>query len=107
MEELAVGVKAPESVREPDLHPRSVRPQNHWVPVHLDLGAHPASVGGLVTWASLVAQLIKESTCNVEDLGSIPELGGSPREGNGYPLQYFGLVNSMDSVGHGVTRSWT
>ena len=63
--------------------------------------------GGLVTWASLVAQLIKESTCNVEDLGSIPELGGSPRGGNGYPLQYFGLVNSMDSVGHGVTRSWT
>ena len=44
MEELAVGVKAPESVREPDLHPRSVRPQNHWAPVHLDLGAHPASV---------------------------------------------------------------
>ena len=43
--------------------------------------------GGLVSWASLVAQLIKESTCNVGDLGSIPELGGSLREGNGYPLQ--------------------
>ena len=29
----------------------------------------------------------KESTCNVGDLGSIPELGRSLGEGNGYPLQ--------------------
>jgi len=28
----------------------------------------------------------KESTCNVGDLGSIPGLGRSPREGKGYPL---------------------
>jgi len=28
----------------------------------------------------------KESTCNAGDLGSIPGLGISPREGNGYPL---------------------
>ena len=39
----------------------------------------------------------KESTCNVGDLGSIPGLGRSPGEGNGYPLQYSGLENSMDS----------
>jgi len=26
--------------------------------------------------------------CNAEDLGSIPESGRSPREGNGYPLQW-------------------
>ena len=38
----------------------------------------------------------KESTCNVGDLGSIPGLGRSPREGKGYPLQYSGLENSMD-----------
>ena len=37
----------------------------------------------------------KESACNVEDLASIPGLGGSPREGSGYPLQYFGLETSM------------
>ena len=37
----------------------------------------------------------KESTCNVGDLGSIPGLGRSPGEGNGYPLQYSGLENSM------------
>ena len=30
----------------------------------------------------------KESTCSAGNLGSIPELGRSPREGNGYPLQY-------------------
>ena len=31
----------------------------------------------------------KESACNAEDPGSIPGLGRSPIEGNGYPLQYF------------------
>ena len=30
----------------------------------------------------------KESACNAGDLGSIPELGRSPGEGKGYPLQY-------------------
>ena len=35
----------------------------------------------------------KESTCNVGDLGSIPGLGRSPREGNSYPLQYSCLEN--------------
>ena len=30
----------------------------------------------------------KGSTYNVGDLGSIPGLGRSPGEGNGYPLQY-------------------
>ena len=39
----------------------------------------------------------KESTCNAGDLGSIPGLGRSPGEGKGYPLQYSGLENSMDS----------
>ena len=44
----------------------------------------------------------KESACNVGDLGSIPELGRSPGEGNGYPLQYSDLENSMDCIVHGV-----
>ena len=30
-----------------------------------------------------------------------------PGEGNGYPLQYSGLENSMDCIVHGVTKSWT
>ena len=38
----------------------------------------------------------KESTCNAGDLGSIPGLGRYPGEGNGYPLHYSGLENSMD-----------
>jgi len=37
----------------------------------------------------------KESACSEGDLGSIPGLGRSPGEGNGYPLQYSGLENSM------------
>ena len=49
----------------------------------------------------------KESACNVGDLGLIPGLGRSPGEGNGYPLQYSGLENSMDSIVHGVAKSWT
>ena len=40
----------------------------------------------------------KESTCNVGDLGLIPGLGRSLGEGKGYPLQYSGLENSMESL---------
>ena len=49
----------------------------------------------------------KESACNVGDLGSIPGLGRSPGEGSGYPLQYSGLQNPMDCVGHGVSKTQT
>ena len=49
----------------------------------------------------------KECACNTGDLGSIPGLGRSPGEGKGYPLQYSGLANSMDSIVHGVTNSQT
>jgi len=38
----------------------------------------------------------KEFACNAGDLDSIPVLGRSPGEGNGYPLQYSDLENSMD-----------
>ena len=38
----------------------------------------------------------KESTCNAGDPGLIPESRRSPREGNGYLLQYFCLGNPMD-----------
>ena len=49
----------------------------------------------------------KASTCNVRDLGSIPGLGRSSGEGKGYPLQYSGLENSMDSTAHVVAKSRT
>ena len=38
----------------------------------------------------------KQSACNAGDLDSIPGLGRSPGEGNGNPLQYSCLENSMD-----------
>ena len=44
---------------------------------------------------SLVAQM-EESDCSQGDIGSIPGLGKSTGEGNGYPLQYSCLENSMD-----------
>ena len=50
--------------------------------------------------ASLIAQLVK-NLGNVGDPDLIPGSGRSPGEGKGYPLQYSGLENSMDSLwGH-------
>ena len=57
----------------------------------------------------------KESTCNTGDsgdLGSIPGWGRFPGGGNGNPLQYSCLGNSMDRgdwwvTVHGVTKSQT
>ena len=52
----------------------------------------------------------KESACSAGDLGSIRKLGSFPGEGNGYPLHYSCLENSMDKVAsravvHGVAES--
>ena len=55
----------------------------------------------------------KESACNAADMGSISELGRSPGEGNGNPLQYSYLENLMHrgawwTTLHGVERvGWT
>ena len=43
----------------------------------------------------------KESTCNAGDVGLIPELGRSPGERNGNPLQYSCLGKS-----HGQRSLW-
>ena len=55
----------------------------------------------------------KESACNagaIGDVGSMPGLGRSPGVGNGTPLQYCCLENSMDggawqATVHGVSKS--
>ena len=52
----------------------------------------------------------KESTCNAGDSALIPGSGRSPGEGNGNPLQYSCLQNSMGrgawwATVHGVTKS--
>ena len=54
----------------------------------------------------------KESACNAGDLGSIPGLGRSPGGGNGNPLQYACLEDSLDRgacwvIIRGVAKSWT
>ena len=54
----------------------------------------------------------KESTCSAEDPGSIIGWGRSPGGGNGNPLQYSCLKNSMDrgawrATVHGVSKSRT
>ena len=54
----------------------------------------------------------KEATYDAGDQGSIPTLGSYPGEGNGYPLQYSCLENSMDRGGwwatvHGEAKSRT
>ena len=56
--------------------------------------------------------MVKRLSINVGDLGSIPGSGRFPGEGNGNPLQYSCLENSMDGGAwwvtvHGVTKSRT
>ena len=58
------------------------------------------------------ASVGRESTSNAGDLGSVPGLGRSPGEGNGNPLQYSCLENSMDrgawrATVHEFAESWT
>ena len=55
---------------------------------------------------------VKESACSAGDLALISGLGRSPGEGNGYPLQYSCLENSMDrgawqAAVQGVSKSQT
>ena len=63
---------------EPEPGPPGVEAQspNHWTTKWFPRGFPGGSVG-------------KESTCNARDPCSIPGSGSSPREGIGYPLQYY------------------
>ena len=47
----------------------------------------------------------KESAHNLGDPGSVPGLGRSPGEGNGYLLQYSGLENPTDRGWNTVHRA--
>ena len=47
----------------------------------------------------------KESACSAGDLGLIPGSERTPREGNGNPLQYSCLENSMEEEPGGL-QSW-
>ena len=59
-------------------------------------------------FATLVAETVKILPV-IQETGLIPELGRSPGEGNGNPLQYSCLENSMNrgawwATVHGVPR---
>ena len=59
-----------------------------------------------------VVKNLPANAAEARDTGSIPGLGRSPGGGNGNPLQYSCLENSMDTGAwwaavHGVTKSWT
>ena len=74
------------------------------------LGGSPGEgIGYLLqySWASLVAQLVKNLPAMWGELGSIPGLGRSTGIEKGYPLQYSGLENSMCCIVHGVSKSPT
>ena len=64
-------------------------------------------------WSDLaVAADCKASVYNAGDPGSVPGLGRSPGEGNGNPLQYYYLENTMDrgawsATVQGVAKSRT
>jgi len=60
----------------------------------------------------LGSSLVMNLPASAEDVDSIPGSGRFPGEGNGYPLQYSCLENSMDrrawqATAHWVAKSWT
>ena len=78
---------------------------------HVSLGEPVTSLN----LSSLICKLDtygKQSACHAGDPGSVPMLGRSPGEGNGYPFQYSCLENPMDrgawqATVQGVTKSQT
>ena len=63
-------------------------------------------------FTSLVSQTVKASAYHAGDLGLIPGSGRSSGEGNGNPLKYSCLENSMDveawwATVHGIAKSRT
>ena len=59
------------------------------------------------SWASPVAQLVKNLPARQETWVRSLVWEDSPKEGEGYPLQYSDLENSMDYAVHGVAKSQT
>ena len=64
--------------------------KSSWIPCSLNNGLPKMSMGFPAGSDG------KEAACNAGDLGLIPGSGRSPGEGNGNPLQYSCLENSID-----------
>ena len=82
------------------LQPRFAESDSTIQPLPLTLEGFPGGSDG------------KESACNAGDPGLIPGSGRSPGEGNGNPLQYSCLENSIDrkawwATVHRIAKSWT
>ena len=86
--------------------------------VYLEISHDNIIIIGYSSWFDDVLYLYpggsdsKASAWSAGDPGSTPGLGRSPGEGNGNPLQYSCLENSMDwgawkATVHGVAKSWT
>ena len=63
-------------------------------------------MGYFTDWPYLGGSDGKESACNAGDPGSIHGSGRSPGEGNGNPVQYSCLENSMDRGAWQATVHW-
>ena len=97
------------------------RPSCHWCPGHWCLEQCNPGWRFFLCWLSLPTVLVpqmktpledfpgdsdsKESACKAGDPGSIPGLGRSPGEGNGNPLRYSCLENSLDRGAWWATQS--
>ena len=86
------------------------------IPLHIgmcqDMSSRPRCFVGQFAQGFPSCSDNKESACNARDTGLIPELGRSPGEGNGYPLQCSYPENPMDrgawwATAQGVVKSWT
>ena len=80
---------------------------NHCLGTNTDMGTSRASFVGFPGGSDS-----KESVYNAGDPGSIPGSGKSPGEGNGNPLQYLCLENTIDrgawwATVQGVAKSQT
>ena len=83
-----------------------------WVVTSYPVEALAASQLQEEMWCFPGGSAVKASASNAGDLGLIPGSGRSPGGGDGNPLQYSCLENSMDrgtwwATVHGVTKSWT
>ena len=83
------------------------------------MATHPSILAWRIPWTeepnrlqSMGLQRVRHDSTTVGDMGSIPGLGRSYGEGNGYPPQYSCLENPMDrraywTVVHVVTKNQT
>ena len=87
--------------------------RNRYIVCEMIVASHPFNLASpSAYWGFPGSSDGKASAYNAGDLGSIPGAGRSPGEGNGNPVQYSSLENSMDqgawwASAHGFAKSRT